>query len=64
MRLNALQNDIYSNFLQTKRMVFLAVIDFLYTFAVEKITKRQQTSEKRYQYDTKTQVYKDAWLWQ
>ena len=27
-------------------MVFLAVIDFLYTFAVEKITKRQQTSEK------------------
>ena len=46
MRLKALQNDIYLNFLQTKRMVFLAVIDFLYTFAVEKITKRQQTSEK------------------
>ena len=40
MRLKALQNDIYLNFLQTKGMVFLAVIDFLYTFAAEKVTKR------------------------
>ena len=40
MRLKALQNDIYLTFLQTKRMVFLAVIVFLYTFAIEKVAKR------------------------
>ena len=43
-------------------MVFFVDSNLMYTFAPEKVTKRQQTSPKKKQYDKENQIYQDAWL--